>query len=228
MTRYGSAGPRPQGTVMTVEFELGGKPVVALNGGPQFSFSEAVSFQVDCETQEDVDSLWTTLAEGGEEGPCGWLKDRFGLSWQIIPNALPRLLNDPDAEKAQRVMAAMLKMGKIEIAELERAADGAAIGELAAQEPAQGGGERLGGLLRDEVAAGHASPPGRLAPMEPTHPRRRRAGPQHRRSARGAGTRCGGRPGDPRRRRPGRARSSRGSRRTSPRSWSRPAPPDMR
>lgn len=122
VTRYGSAGPRPEGTVMTVEFELDGKPFVALNGGPEFSFSEAISFQVDCDTQADVDSLWTALSEGGEEGPCGWLKDRFGLSWQIVPTALPRLLKDPDEERAQRVMAAMLKMGKIEIAELEHAA----------------------------------------------------------------------------------------------------------
>jgi predicted 3-demethylubiquinone-9 3-methyltransferase (glyoxalase superfamily) len=126
VTHYGSAGPRREGTVMTVEFELDGKPFVALNGGPEFSFSEAISFQVDCETQEDVDSLWTTLSEGGEQGPCGWLKDRFGLSWQIIPTTLPRLLNDPDEERAQRVMQAMLRMGKIEIAELERAAEGAA------------------------------------------------------------------------------------------------------
>jgi predicted 3-demethylubiquinone-9 3-methyltransferase (glyoxalase superfamily) len=126
VTRYGSAGPRPEGTVMTVEFALDGKPFVALNGGPEFSFSEAISFQVDCETQEDVDSLWTTLSGGGEQGPCGWLKDRFGLSWQIIPTALPRLLSDPDEERAQRVMQAMLKMGRIEIAELERAAEGAA------------------------------------------------------------------------------------------------------
>jgi predicted 3-demethylubiquinone-9 3-methyltransferase (glyoxalase superfamily) len=125
VTHYGSAGPRSEGTVMTVEFVLDGNPFVALNGGPEFSFSEAVSFQVDCETQDDVDSLWTTLSEGGEEGPCGWLKDRFGLSWQIVPTALPRLLNDPDEEKAQRVMEAMLKMGKIEIAELERAAEAA-------------------------------------------------------------------------------------------------------
>jgi predicted 3-demethylubiquinone-9 3-methyltransferase (glyoxalase superfamily) len=125
-THYGSAGPRPEGTVMTVEFELDGRPFAALNGGPQFSFSEAISFQVDCDTQEEVDALWTTLSEGGEEGPCGWLKDRFGLSWQIIPTALPLLLSDPDEEKAQRVMEAMLKMGRIEIAELERAAEGAA------------------------------------------------------------------------------------------------------
>jgi predicted 3-demethylubiquinone-9 3-methyltransferase (glyoxalase superfamily) len=122
VTRYGSAGPRPEGTVMTVSFELDGQQFVALNGGPQFRFSEAVSFQVDCQTQEEVDRYWNALSDGGEEGPCGWLKDRFGLSWQIVPSALPRLLNNPDAEKAQRVMAAMLQMKKIEIDELERAA----------------------------------------------------------------------------------------------------------
>ena len=106
--------------MLTVEFELDGERFVALNGGPQFSFSEAVSFQVDCRTQDEVDTYWATLAEGGEEGPCGWLKDRFGLSWQIVPEALPRLLSDPDRDKAQRVMAAMMEMGKIEIAELDR------------------------------------------------------------------------------------------------------------
>ena len=124
-THYGSAGPRPEGMVMTVEFELGGRSFVALNGGPDFRFNEALSLQVDCEDQEEVDRLWNALSEGGEEGPCGWLKDRYGLSWQIIPSALPRLLADPDAEKAQRVMAAMLQMGKIDVAELERAAEGA-------------------------------------------------------------------------------------------------------
>jgi predicted 3-demethylubiquinone-9 3-methyltransferase (glyoxalase superfamily) len=122
VTRYGSAGPRREGTVMTVEFELRGQQFVALNGGPDFTFSEAVSFQVSCETQEDVDAYWSALSEGGEQGPCGWLKDKYGLSWQIVPSVLPRLLEDPDREKSQRVMAAMLKMGKIEIAELERAA----------------------------------------------------------------------------------------------------------
>jgi predicted 3-demethylubiquinone-9 3-methyltransferase (glyoxalase superfamily) len=119
---YGSAGPRPEGTVMTVEFELDGLRFVALNGGPDFTFSEAISFQVDCDTQEEVDEYWSKLSEGGEEGPCGWLKDRFGLSWQIVPNVLPRLLGDPDKEKAQRVMAVMLKMRKIQIDELEAAA----------------------------------------------------------------------------------------------------------
>src|SRR5439155_1765659 len=118
IARYGSAGPRAEGTVMTVDFELDGQRFVALNGGPDFKFTEAVSFQVSCETQEEVDEYWGKLSEGGEEGPCGWLKDRFGLSWQIVPTALPRLLADPDKEKAQRVMAAMLEMRKIEIDEL--------------------------------------------------------------------------------------------------------------
>jgi predicted 3-demethylubiquinone-9 3-methyltransferase (glyoxalase superfamily) len=108
--------------VMTVSFELDGQRVTALNGGSEFTFSEAVSFLVDCETQDEVDAYWEALTAGGEPGPCGWLQDRFGLSWQIAPTALPRLLADPDREKSQRVMAAMLKMGKIEIAELERAA----------------------------------------------------------------------------------------------------------
>jgi predicted 3-demethylubiquinone-9 3-methyltransferase (glyoxalase superfamily) len=122
ISRYGSAGPRPEGTVMTVEFELNGQPFLALNGGPEFTFSEALSFQVFCETQDEVDTYWSKLSEGGEEGPCGWLKDRFGLSWQIVPTALSRLLQDPDREKSQRVMAAMMQMQKIEIDELERAA----------------------------------------------------------------------------------------------------------
>jgi predicted 3-demethylubiquinone-9 3-methyltransferase (glyoxalase superfamily) len=122
ISRYGSAGPRPEGTVMTVSFELDGQKFLALNGGPEFSFTEAVSFQVSCETQEAVDAFWSALSEGGEEGPCGWLKDRFGLSWQIVPTRLPELLGDPDTEKAQRVMQAMLQMKKIEIDGLERAA----------------------------------------------------------------------------------------------------------
>ena len=99
VTHYGSAGPRAEGTVMTVEFELDGQPFVALNGGPEFTFTEAISFQIDCETQEEVDRYWSTLSEGGEEGPCGWLKDRFGLSWQIVPTALPELLGDPDRRR---------------------------------------------------------------------------------------------------------------------------------
>ena len=122
VSRYGKAGPRPEGSVMTVEFELDGRAFVALNGGPDFTFNEAISFQVSCEDQEEVDKYWSELSAGGEEGPCGWLKDRFGLSWQIIPKRLPELLGDPDREKSQRVMAAMLQMRKIEIDELERAA----------------------------------------------------------------------------------------------------------
>ena len=122
VARYGSAGPRPEGTVMTVDFELDGQKFVALNGGPEFEFNEAISFQVSCESQEEVDAYWSKLSEGGEEGPCGWLKDRFGLSWQIIPTRLVELLGDPDRERSQRVMAAMLDMKKIEIARLERAA----------------------------------------------------------------------------------------------------------
>ena len=122
VARYGSAGPRPEGTVMTVTFELDGLQFIALNGGPNFTFNEAISFEVDCETQEEVDGFWDALTDGGEEGPCGWLKDRYGVSWQIVPKILSELIGDPDREKSQRVMAAMLKMGKIEIAELERAA----------------------------------------------------------------------------------------------------------
>jgi predicted 3-demethylubiquinone-9 3-methyltransferase (glyoxalase superfamily) len=122
VTRYGSAGPRAEGTVMTVSFELDGREFLALNGGPDFTFSEAVSFQVHCETQEELDDFWSRLSDGGEEGPCGWLKDRYGLSWQIVPKVLTELLSDPDQERAQRVMSAMLTMRKIEIDELERAA----------------------------------------------------------------------------------------------------------
>jgi predicted 3-demethylubiquinone-9 3-methyltransferase (glyoxalase superfamily) len=122
IARYGSAGPRAEGTVMTVSFELEGQEFVALNGGPDFTFNEAISFQVNCETQDEVDGYWSKLSEGGEEGPCGWLKDRFGVSWQIVPIVLSELLADSDREKSQRVMAAMLKMRKIEIDALERAA----------------------------------------------------------------------------------------------------------
>ena len=122
VSRYGSAGPGREGSVMTVTFELDGQQFTALNGGPEFTFNEAISFSVSCETQAEVDDYWSKLSDGGEEGPCGWLKDRFGVSWQIVPTALPRLLGDPDREKSQRVMAAMLQMKKIEIDELERAA----------------------------------------------------------------------------------------------------------
>jgi len=125
VSHYGEAGPGEPGSVMTVEFELEGQKFVGLNGGPaHYGFSEAVSFVVNCETQEEVDKFWDALADGGEEGPCGWLKDRFGLSWQITPTALPRLLTDPDREKANRAMNAMMGMKKLDIAELERAAAG--------------------------------------------------------------------------------------------------------
>jgi predicted 3-demethylubiquinone-9 3-methyltransferase (glyoxalase superfamily) len=107
---------------MTVDFELNGQKFVALNGGPQFQFTEAVSFLINCETQEEVDELWEKLSEGGEKGPCGWLKDRYGLSWQIVPTILEELIRDPDQAKSQRVMQAMLQMSKIEIEPLKRAA----------------------------------------------------------------------------------------------------------
>ena len=119
---YGEAGPGEAGSLMTGTFELDGQEFMALNGGPSFSFSQGFSLFVSCETQEEVDDLWEKLSEGGEQGPCGWLTDRFGVSWQIVPRQLGELLGDPDREKANRVMNAMLKMTKIEIAELEQAA----------------------------------------------------------------------------------------------------------
>jgi len=121
VSHYGDAGPRPAGSVMTVSFELDGQPYVALNGGPEFTFSEAISFQVSCDGQDEVDHYWDSLVAGGEEGPCGWLKDKFGLSWQIVPTALLELLSDPDQEKAQRAMAAMIQMKKIDIEGLRQA-----------------------------------------------------------------------------------------------------------
>jgi predicted 3-demethylubiquinone-9 3-methyltransferase (glyoxalase superfamily) len=124
ITRYGDAGPGPNGSVMTVEFELDGQPFIALNGGPHFKFNEAVSFSVDCGDQREVDEYWAKLSAGGEEGPCGWLKDQYGLSWQINPRVLGEMLGDPDPAKAKRVMEAMLKMKKIDIAALKRAYDG--------------------------------------------------------------------------------------------------------
>lgn len=123
VSRYGEGGPRPAGTAMTVDFELDGRGFVALNGGPDFTFNEAVSFQVWCESQEEVDSYWNQLVEGGSEGACGWLKDQFGLSWQIIPTVLGDLVGGPDPEGAARAMTAMLGMKKIDIAELRRAYD---------------------------------------------------------------------------------------------------------
>jgi predicted 3-demethylubiquinone-9 3-methyltransferase (glyoxalase superfamily) len=121
VTRYGEAGPGPKGSVMTVAFQLAGQPFVALNGGPVFKFTEAISFVVNCETQQEVDEVWEKLSEGGTEVQCGWLKDRYGLSWQIVPTVLPQMLQDKDGERSQRVMKAMLQMKKIDIADLQRA-----------------------------------------------------------------------------------------------------------
>ncbi len=125
-TRYPAGGPAPAGTVMTAQFSLGGQEFVALNGGPGHAFTDAVSFVVNCETQAEVDRYWEKLiAGGGQPGPCGWLKDRYGLSWQIVPTVLPRLLSDPDAAKSGRAMAALMKMSKLDIAALQRAHAGA-------------------------------------------------------------------------------------------------------
>ena len=121
--RYGEAGPGPKGSVMTVEFELDGQRMIALNGGPVFKFTEAISLSVDCIDQKEVDHYWTKLSQGGQESQCGWLKDRYGLSWQVNPAILGELLAGPDAKKARRVMEAMLKMRKIDIAALRAAAE---------------------------------------------------------------------------------------------------------
>ncbi len=123
VTRYGPGMPGPEGQVMTVNFSLDGRDYVALNGGPQFRFTEAVSFQILCRDQDEVDHYWERLGEGGEEGPCGWLKDRFGLSWQVVPTVLLDLVGDPDPGRAQRATQAMLGMRKLVVAELEAAAD---------------------------------------------------------------------------------------------------------
>jgi predicted 3-demethylubiquinone-9 3-methyltransferase (glyoxalase superfamily) len=122
--RYGSAGPGAEGSVMTVEFELDGQPLSALNGGQDFPFTEAISFEVTCTTQEEIDHYWSVMSEGGSQGPCGWLKDRYGLSWQVVPVQLNQLVDDPDEAKGQRAMAAMLQMQKLVIADLEAAAAG--------------------------------------------------------------------------------------------------------
>ena len=122
VTRYGPDMPAPEGKVMTVEFNLDGQRYVGLNGGPQFSFSEAISFQIHCADQNEVDHYWTRLTDGGEEGPCGWLKDRYGVSWQVVPTRLFELVGDPDPGRAQRATQAMLTMKKIDIGLLERAA----------------------------------------------------------------------------------------------------------
>ncbi|MFF9814800.1 VOC family protein [Streptomyces sp. NPDC014006] len=120
--RYTEAGPGPAGSVIAVDFTANGQKFVALNGGPQFTFSEAISFQIYCDSQEEVDHYWTKLTEnGGEPGPCGWLKDRYGVSWQVIPNGLTDMISDPDQEKAARTMRAMMAMGKLDKAALERA-----------------------------------------------------------------------------------------------------------
>jgi predicted 3-demethylubiquinone-9 3-methyltransferase (glyoxalase superfamily) len=124
-SHYGEAGPGAAGSMMSATFELAGQEFVALNGGPSFTFSQGISLFVDCETQDEVDELWEALSEGGEKGPCGWLTDKFGVSWQIIPRALGELLGDEDPEKAQRVMNAMLQMSKIEIEGLRRAYESA-------------------------------------------------------------------------------------------------------
>ena len=123
--RYTEAGPRPAGMVMTVEFELNGQRFVGINGGPEFSFSEAISFQIACETQDAVDYYWERLTDGGEEGPCGWLKDRYGLSWQVVPTGMEELFGDSDPKRAERAMQAMFGMRKLDIAALRRAADDA-------------------------------------------------------------------------------------------------------
>jgi predicted 3-demethylubiquinone-9 3-methyltransferase (glyoxalase superfamily) len=123
--RYGEAGPGPKGTVMTGTFQIEGQEFYALNGGPLFTFSPAISFFVNCEKQQEVDELWEKLSEGGEKQRCGWLKDKYGVSWQIIPTALGQLLNDPDPEKSKRVMMAMLQMDKIDIATLKQAYEAA-------------------------------------------------------------------------------------------------------
>lgn len=121
---YTEAGPRPAGEVMTVEFELDGQLFVGINGGPEFTFDEAVSFQINCDTQDEIDYFWERLSDGGSEGPCGWLKDKFGLSWQVVPTGMDEMFKDPDPQRAARAMQAMLGMGKLDIAALRSAADG--------------------------------------------------------------------------------------------------------
>jgi predicted 3-demethylubiquinone-9 3-methyltransferase (glyoxalase superfamily) len=121
VARYGDAGPGPKGSVMTIAFQLEGQDFIALNGGPMFKFTEAISLSVDCKTQLEVDELWEKLSDGGQPGRCGWLKDKFGLSWQIVPSILVELLQDRDAEKSKKVMQAMLQMRKIDIARLRQA-----------------------------------------------------------------------------------------------------------
>ncbi len=128
VARYTEAGPRPAGMVMTVEFELDGQRFVGINGGPEFKFDEAVSFQISCETQDEVDYYWERLGEGGREGQCGWIKDKYGLSWQVVPTGMEEVFGDPDPERARRAMQAMLGMSKLDIAALRSAADGVPAG----------------------------------------------------------------------------------------------------
>jgi len=124
VTRYGDSGPGPKGSVMTIAFQLDGQDFVALNGGPIFKFTEAISFVVNCENQQEVDEFWTKLSAGGQEVECGWLKDQYGLSWQIVPTILIEMLQDKDVKRSQRVMKAMLQMKKIDIAGLQKAYEG--------------------------------------------------------------------------------------------------------
>jgi predicted 3-demethylubiquinone-9 3-methyltransferase (glyoxalase superfamily) len=123
-TRYPENSPGPAGEVMTVEFELDGQRIVAINGGPQFPFTEAVSLMIECDTQEEIDHFWDRLSDGGQEGPCGWLKDRYGLSWQVVPRGMDEVFADPDPQRAERAMQAMLGMRKLDAAALRAAADG--------------------------------------------------------------------------------------------------------
>jgi predicted 3-demethylubiquinone-9 3-methyltransferase (glyoxalase superfamily) len=124
VSRYTEAGPGPAGSAMVVEFELEGQRFTGINGGPQFTFSEAISLAISCETQDEVDYYWERLTEGGQESQCGWLKDRYGLSWQVIPQGMEELFSDPDPERARRAMEAMFTMKKLDVAALRRAADG--------------------------------------------------------------------------------------------------------
>lgn len=123
-THYGEAGPGQAGTVLTVEYELDGQRYVGINGGPQFTFDEAISFMIECADQDEVDYYWEKLTDGGQEGPCGWLKDKYGLSWQVVPAGMAEVLNGPDPESGQRAMKAMFGMKKLDIAALKAAADG--------------------------------------------------------------------------------------------------------
>ena len=127
VTHYGEAGPREAGMVLTVDFVLDGQQVTALNGGPQFTFDEAISFVVHCEDQEEVDRYWSKLTAGGEEGPCGWCKDRFGLSWQVVPNGFEEIMGDPDPARRDRAMKAVLGMKKLDVAAIRAAADAAPV-----------------------------------------------------------------------------------------------------